>query len=234
MTETFSFSSTISSAWKLMRRYWRFVIPAAVAAAAVMMFFQWLQGITEGRGLSSFFASLIALIFSVAIVVGWSNVSLKLVRGTSGAWNDLKTAPRIWAHYFVAKFLAGIATMAAIILIVTPLFAVIYGQGISWYFLILGIVSIMAGLVLFVWIAIQIFFIPLVAIDHPDASGWKLIKRSRHMAQGRMLDLFGFMVILFLVNILGLLLAVVGLLITVPLSMIAKAYVYDYLKEKSA
>jgi len=58
-------------------------------------------------------------------------------------------------------------------------------------------------------------------------------ERSTKLTDGYKWQLLGFFVVLALINAVGALLFLVGLLVTIPISMIAAAYVYIKLKERA-
>lgn len=61
---------------------------------------------------------------------------------------------------------------------------------------------------------------------------WRAMKKSRHMTSGHKWDLFGFFLVVMLLNLLGALAFGLGLIVTIPVTCIALAHIYDALKNK--
>jgi uncharacterized membrane protein len=60
------------------------------------------------------------------------------------------------------------------------------------------------------------------------------LKRSAAITHGARLALFGFAIVLMLLNIVGALALLIGLFVTIPISMVAMAYVYRKLDSQTA
>lgn len=234
MTETFSFTSSIASSWKVFKTHFKFIVPAIIASAAIMMLFQVLQNNTEHRPILSFIVVVVSTVVSIAVSLGWSHVILKLIRYGSAAWTDFQTNTRTWLHYFVARVLYGFCVLFGFVMIVVPLFMIVILSIHVVWFIIVGSIISLAGLILVSWLMTRYMFISLIAIDHPGMNGWKILKESAKMTKGSILKLFGFLLLVLLINIVGILVAFVGLLVTIPVTMIASGYVYEYLKKKNA
>jgi uncharacterized membrane protein len=76
-------------------------------------------------------------------------------------------------------------------------------------------------------------FLSFITIEHPGISGWAALKKSATMTKGHMGKLIGYMLVLGLINIIGFLCLIIGLLITIPVTKLAIAYLYQQLKEKT-
>lgn len=108
-----------------------------------------------------------------------------------------------------------------------------------WYFVLAGILSgliILAGFILFVIpafiFALMIMFAGYVIVDEgrgPIAS----IKESARLTKGHRWKLLGFVLATLGINILGFIALLVGLLVTMPVTLIATAYVYRSLQQKN-
>ena len=76
---------------------------------------------------------------------------------------------------------------------------------------------------------IRLGFYKYLIIDKKDITIRQAMRESMLITKGVTWKLFLFTILIGLINLLGLLCFVVGLLVTVPLSAIAYAYVYDKL-----
>lgn len=108
---------------------------------------------------------------------------------------------------------------------------VFYTKSILNYFLVSIIKSIIivAGLVLFIIpgiiFSIKLQFATYLVVDK-NMGVVDALNKSWEMTKGVKMNLFLFGIILALINLVGLCALVVGLLLTIPLSMVATAYVY--------
>lgn len=232
MTERISGPSAVSSAWSTFKKNWKFIIPAGIATLVIMILLQMLQKSVQDSPIIGLIFALISVVIGIAIALGWSQVILKLVRHQHVDWDSFKTNTNIWFPYFVARLILGVFMFLSLLLIGVPLLFII-GSAVaaSVSLLIIGIIIGIAGIALFLWIGIRYMFISFVAIDK-NVSGWKIMKESARLTKGHIVELFVFGLFILLINIVGLLLLVVGLAITIPLSKIATGYVYEHLKGK--
>lgn len=232
MTAPFTSSTSLSAAWKSFTAHWKFIIPATLATTITIILLQVISKSLERHWLPSLIVAVIATIAGIAITLGWTNISMKLNQGHGVDWSDFKTNKRSWGHYFLARIIYGVFTLGAMLLILIPVLLLLLTAGSIIPVVIIGIIVCIGGLALFIWLAIRYMFISFVAIDHPSMNGWNMLKESARIGKGHMLDLFGFAMLILLINIVGFLLLLVGLIITVPLSKIATAHVYAQLKKK--
>lgn len=233
MHETFSFSSTISSSWKLIKTHAKFVTTAVLAGAIIFIVLQILSNATERSLIGSVLMTIISIVVGAMISLGSAQAILKLIKGSaSKTWHDFKTDYRTWGHFIVAQIVYGLFTIGSLIILFAPIVLWITGILPPVVGVPLAIIGFVAGIGLFVYISIRLMFLPFVAVTAEKMNGSKLIKKASHFTKGYTWDLLGFIVVLTLINIVGLLLFFVGLLFTIPLTLIAKGYAYEYLKNK--
>ncbi len=103
------------------------------------------------------------------------------------------------------------------------------------FFVVLGFVLlVIPGVIVAVMTSVSTF----ILMDEPKDVSWKgdafwrAVKRSRDLTRGHKWDLFGFFLVIMLLNILGALAFGIGLIITIPVTAIALAHIYDALKNK--
>lgn len=147
----------------------------------------------------------LAVIIIAGIVVGAGAlvITLKLARGETAHYNDIIPPLELVARYFFASMLAGIVILIGFVLLIVP----------GIYFLA------------------RYSMVRFAAIDGHGIVG--SLRESGKLTEGVKWRLLGFMFVLVLLNLLGVIAFVVGLLITVPVSMIAHAHVYQKLKSRS-
>lgn len=232
MTEKISGPQAVSAAWKVFKKNWKFLVPALIATIAIMFVLQTLQKTVESKIILSLLVSVIAIIVGIMITLGWSKIVLKLVHNHEIVWQDFKTDTKTWLPFFLARLLIGIFMFAAIMIFALPIFWAIGSMVAGLVFpVILSIILSLFGFVLVIWVTIRYMFISFIAVEK-KLNAWKMLTESSRLVKGHTIQLFIFGLLLLLINIIGALLVLVGLLVSVPVSMIATGYVYEHLKKK--
>ncbi len=150
----------------------------------------------NGHGIFSLIGFLIGVVASTVVTIAYARLALSAEAGKHVGWEGL-WAPEYFLNTLGASILQGIIILIGIILLVIP-----------------GIVA-----------ALMLSMTQLSVVDKkltPIAA----IKESYHLTKGHLFELFLLMIALILLNMVGLILLVVGLLVTLPISLIAVAHVY--------
>lgn len=156
--------------------------------------------ITQSGTEGYFLLNLVNWVFSSIITLGMVSISLKLVENKKPAYKDLFFLDwKLIFVYVIANLVRSIAIFVGFILLIVP-----------------GII-----------IAIKLQFIDYLIVD--KKMGFESINKSWEMTKGVKWNLFVFGILLCLINVLGFLALLLGLFITLPLSMVATAYVYKKL-----
>jgi uncharacterized membrane protein len=164
-----------------------------------------ISGVSSGlqRGLkeAAFFAflfSLITWVISEIVGMGILRINLKFVDGTKPRFADLFVFDwRAIFNYILAAIMSGIIIGVGFILLIIP-----------------GIIF-----------AIKLQYVGYLVVDK-KLRPVEAIKKSWAMTKGNVRHLFVLGLALLGINILGLLVLIVGLLVTVPLSMVTTAFVF--------
>jgi hypothetical protein len=141
---------------------------------------------------------LAAWLIGLFLALGLFRVALEITRGVQPEIGDLFKSEG-YAPYFVASILFGIGVFVGLLLFVVPgiIFAVVFG------------------------------FYGFVAAERGnDVLALETLQRAAEISRGHRWQLFGLAIVLFLINVLGALLFVVGLLFTAGITIIAWAYTY--------
>lgn len=99
----------------------------------------------------------------------------------------------------------------------------------SFIIILLGLVLLIVPGIIF---SLKYFFVPYLVIDR-KLSARAALKESARITEGHKWNLFLFSLVLIGVNALGLLCFVFGLLISIPVSMLAMVHVYRMLEHKA-
>lgn len=148
-------------------------------------------------------SSLISFVFSIVSLIlelGSINLILKVIDKRSAQITDLYKYPNLAMKVlknFIASFLYGLAVLVGLILLVVP-----------------GI-----------YLAIRFMFFSYYIIDK-DAGAVDSLKMSWKLTDKAVVNLFFFDLLIIGLNILGAIALGVGLLVTVPLSLIAVTILY--------
>lgn len=147
-----------------------------------------------------FIATIALTVVGVFVGTGLTVMSLKIARNEHTELRDIWPNGRLVWHYFLASCLAGIIILGGCILLIIP-----------------GI-----------YFALRYAFVKYAVID--GASVTDSLGKSAVLTKDIKWKLLGFAIVLGLLNLLGFVVLVVGLLVSIPVSIIAVAHVYNTLK----
>jgi uncharacterized membrane protein len=240
MNQLPTISSLLSTGWTTFKKNWKFITSAALLTIVIMIVLQIIKGATDRHIIAGLVMMIVSIIASIAIALGWSKVLLNFVRNGSAQWDDFKTKMKDWKGYIVALIIYNFFKVLALILFIPAFinffgyFAINIGYTVTPKIFAITLIPLIIGIVLMAWLAVRYVFIAFIAVDDTTLSGWKILKKSAAMTKGNMWKIFWYSIIFGLVNLLGLICVVIGLFITVPMTKLAMAKLYDSLKEKAA
>ncbi|QQR82845.1 hypothetical protein IPJ70_01915 [Candidatus Campbellbacteria bacterium] len=159
--------------------------------------------ISNDKGLFDFIIGLATAVLLWWLYIGFIRMAMTAHAGGSISFEMLfgEKGTTLW-HYIVAVILSAISVLIGLVLLIVP------------------------GIML----QIGLMFVPFLILDknmQPVAA----LKESWRLTKGYKWKLFGFLCILILVNIAGILAAFVGLLVSIPLSLLVLTYVYRQLEK---
>lgn len=140
---------------------------------------------------------LLALVLSIITEIGMTRISLKLVDGQEVYVRDLFSYYRLFFNYLGAILLYGLIVLGGLVLLVVP--------GVMWAFKY----------------SLVTYFVVDKGLGPVEA-----LKQSGIATQGAKWNLFLLGLLVLFLNLAGLLALLVGFLVTVPITLIAYAYVY--------
>ncbi|MDD4973824.1 MAG: hypothetical protein PHY93_05705 [Bacteriovorax sp.] len=142
-------------------------------------------------------------LFSIFLNIGFFNCCYKLMKNENINFNDYFFSFQSFSRFLnilVAIVLMTVATLLGYVLLIIP-----------------GI-----------YISVALVF-TIIAMVTENKDGIDALKRSKEIVNGRWWNVFMFCGFLFLLNIVGLLCLVVGLIVTIPLTVILLLEYYLYL-----
>lgn len=167
---------------------------------ALCVFSMVVNGFTNGgQGMSSIIGMIISLFASTVVTIAYARLALSTVAGAHVGWDGL------WAPQYFWLSLGATIVQSVIMLV---------------GFVLLIIPGIIASLLL--------CFTQFAVVDK-RLMPLEAIKESYRLTRPHLWQIFLLMLSIVGLNILGLLALVVGLLVTIPVSLIAIAYVYKKL-----
>lgn len=233
-THTFSFGPMLRSGWETFKKNWKFILLAGIATIIIYFLVNIVQMQFESILLISLLFSLVGILVGIVLTIGWTKVFLTLVRNTTAQWETFKTQPVIWLRYiktyiwyilYMAVCAIGCAIPGAILATV-GFFTDIY------WLLVVGVVLASTGFVLTViYYMIRYQFLNFAVLDYPELSSRAIFKQAGIITKGHLLKLFGFGVVVGLINLVGVIPLGLGLIITIPMTKLAQTKVYTTLKE---
>ena len=149
----------------------------------------------------SVFMDLVSFALSSAMTMGVIRISLRFCDGKRPAFGDLFSCFPLLPQYIIASIIFGLIVGTGLILLIIP--------GIIW--------------------SIQFFFYDFEIVDR-EVGPFASLGQSSAITKGAKWDLLLFFLSLAGINVLGALLLGVGLLATIPTTMVALAFVYRRLE----
>jgi uncharacterized membrane protein len=146
----------------------------------------------------TFIGNVAVFLINQVIAIGWLRIALDAIDGRPIETERVRASFSVLVPFIVAAILFSIGVTIGLVLLVIPgiVFAVVFG--------------------FYGW--------PLV--DGAVDDGLSALRRSAEITRGHRWQLFGFVIVLVLLNIVGVLALVIGVLITSAVSILALAHVY--------
>ena len=194
----FSKKEAINQGFKLAKKNIVFFIGLFVIVVVVSSISSGIQiGVAlEKQPVLYLFLNVLTFIVNAVIGIGLIKISLEFIDGKKPKFSDLFYVKPL-VNFILASLIRGVITFIGFILFIIP-----------------GIIF-----------SIRLQYAPYLIVDK-NVPPVDAIKESWEMTKGNTWNLFFFGILLFLVNVLGAILLLVGLFVTVPLTMLATAIVY--------
>ncbi len=155
--------------------------------------------IGDGYGLMALVWFVVSFAVSTFVTIAYSRVALSAQTGQRIAWEGL-WAPEHFLRMLGTTILQGIIVVVGLVLLIIP-----------------GIVA-----------ALMLSMSQLLVVDK-KLMPIEALKESYRLTKGHLLQLFLFALTIAAINIVGAILLLVGLLVSIPVSLVAAAYVYKKL-----
>ncbi len=201
MAAKFDYTEPIQFAWDKVKSNLGFFIGALLAGGALstVIFVAMIATTVGSKNTISplfFVLFVLFLIFTLVAQVGLFRASLKVTDGEKVGLGDLIPSISVLLKFIVSSMAYALIVSVGSILLVVP--------GMIW--------------------AIQFQFFGFFVID--GAGPIEALKKSSQMTKGAKVDLFVFGLLLYVLNMVGEMALLVGLFVTVPVTLVALARVY--------
>ena len=205
MKKDFSIGEAVQFGWNTMKANFGFFLGVLIVAWVIIAVPSAIAGKLqqESAGLAFLF-NIIAIIVRLIVSIGLIRIALKFSDNEKPVFNDLFSFPPFFWRYLGGSILFGLIVFGGMLLLIIP--------GIIW--------------------TIKFQYFGYCIIDK-NLGPIDALKKSSAITNGIKWELFGFGIVLWLINLLGALVFIVGLFATVPTTLIAYAFVYRKLLEQT-
>lgn len=198
MTPKFSISEAVTFGWNTMRANVGFFIALVTLTFSIHLVTVIAEKlIGEGHPFVSIVIFIATWMIGLVLQVVYIRVGLRFYDGEECGLEDLLASPRLLAKLFVGGLLYGVVVLIGLLLLILP--------GVIW--------------------AMQFQFFSYLLVDK-GLGLMEAFKRSAALTKGSRATLFFFWVLLFCINLAGVLALLVGLYATIPTTIVALAAVY--------
>jgi len=202
MAAKFAIGEAIGFGWEVVKKRFWFLLGLIVLVALIHIGTELISSLVEYYSpLAALLVTVVFWVVTTVVGIGTLKITLLLNDDQPASYDELFKYFGLFIRYSVASFLYGLIVICGFILLIVP--------GIIW--------------------AIKFQFFGYFIIDK-DCKIIDSLKKSAHITNGAKWTLFVFELALILLNIVGAVFLLVGLLVTIPISMIAYAYVYRKLQ----
>ena len=216
--KTFSITESFKFGWNKLKAHSRLVFSATLILAAIQLLVRLTtpeQSSVPAAGIMIFGA-----IIEVVLGTGFTIIALKLARGEHTTFREIIPSGRLLWQYIATAVLVGLMMLVCVgIPVGVGVLLMLGGGGISG--LVIG--GIIGGAIA-ILIVLRYFFIKIVSIDGVRPIK-EILSTSAKLSDGIKWQLLLFLLVIALINILGAL-TVVGLLLTIPITLFAMTHVY--------
>jgi len=199
---SFSVESALSYGWNATKNNLGFFILLFLVVWVIELILYFLRGeLGRNAPFVGFLFGLIVFLVGLFIQMNLIGIALRVYDNHQPRLEELFTVPPHWISFLIAGIIYGLAVGIGLLLFIIP------------------------GL----YIAVRWLFYGYAVVDR-NAEATQALGISWELTKRHILELFLLLVVLFFLNVIGAILLGVGLLITVPISLMATTYAYRMLQ----
>lgn len=200
----FSKSEAINFGFNTTKANFGFIFKLLLILAVLNLFPSFMAGAFPKQPFIVFVFTVLGWFLKIMITIGTIKISLKFVDNQKPELSDIFSINCFWSMFF-GGLLYGIITAFGFILLIIP--GIIFGLKLQFY----------------TYLIVEKCLGPIEAL-----------KQSWGLTKGQTWNLFLFVLLLIGINILGALVLFVGLLFSIPTTMLAAAFVYRKLASQTS
>lgn len=198
MEKTVNIKESVRFGWNTMKANIGFFIALLLVTWLILGGTQLMAGYLKERiPFLSVIVIIIAIILEMGITMGLIKIVIMFADSEKGQIGDLFSCFRLLLRYIAATIIYSAIVMGGLLLLVFP--------GVIW--------------------GIKFYYYPYLIVDKNEGIIGSL-RASSQITMGAKRDLLGLFLVLALINILGVVCLLVGLFVTVPITMVATAVAY--------
>jgi uncharacterized membrane protein len=228
MQKIFSIREALRFGWSQTKKHYMILCGAAFAIMLITLVFKMI-------GADNNIAGFVHGLINLFIALGITRLSLAYAEDTKISFHEAFVTTKHFGNYLLGCIYAGVTVVISMI----PLIIFIFAWGFSSFYitmmsvqsgtimissLIVLIIAFVLLLIPVIMVNIRLKFFPYLILDK-GMTAYKALCESFKMTKGYTWKLVGFGVVLAFINIAGLM-TVVGIILTLPITFIAIAYVY--------
>ncbi len=203
MPKLFNLKSTIEYGWGQFTKNFKLFLLVGIVMSLVSFLPSMFASEVGQAPVKLGILNIVSWVLQAFVTIGLLRISLKLNAGQPTVFKDLWSGGPWFFKYFIGSVLYGVAVAVGLVLLIIP------------------------GIIL----AVRLKFFDYLIIDK-GMNPIQALKASWAMTKDHVWELFVLLFVLALINLAGSLIVFVGLLVTVPVSMMATVLVYRKLLEK--
>lgn len=198
MSNKFVISEAVQFGWDTTKSNIGFFIGLLIVAGLIQYVPDIIAAIIEADAPTlSIIIRIASFVLSVIIAMGLIKICLRFCDGEKGEVSDLFSCYPLFFDYLIGSILYGLIVVVGLILLIIP--------GIIW--------------------AIKFQFFDYLIVDE-GLGPVDALEKSSEITRGVKWELFLLDILLVIINLLGFLCLVVGLFVSIPVTMVAMAFVY--------
>jgi len=230
MEHHLSIEESIRFGWVKTREHSTLIFKALLTLFGVQIAEQIVARVLVGT-LEGAVAAVILLVLTVVLAIGFTNIVLKLAEGKHATYQDLVPPLAVWLSYLGAALLA---VLISVLPLLAALLVCLVAIATLPQMLAMGVCVFVAAaaLVASVYLGLRYAFVRFAILDDTDII--KSLRTSAHLSKGIKWWLIAFTIVIVLLNLLGALLFLVGLLVSMPVTLFAFAHVYVKMRSHHA
>ncbi len=232
MGQAFSIKEVLGWGWVQFKAHNGILLQATLTVIALNILSALLRFMFSTTILAPIF-SIIFTIIGLFVGVGYKLITLRLARGEAVSYRNIFPPYKMVGRYFLASLLIGLLILGLVLVAIVVGFGVVLIVSLAHIDLLTGLVAaalLVGGMVGLMYISLRYCLVAFAVID--GAHIMESIHKSAVLTHGVKWKIFWFSMLAGLINILGALCILVGLLVTIPLTAMALAKIYVLLKAR--